>query len=184
MKQTPLIARILCPELGDEEPERIDHETLLLAERRARIARLYNRGRTMRQIAEEVKTSPATVCRDVAHVLESLIRAGMQEMDAKRAALKAKLKTREAALWDAWERSQGESTETSSSRRNTGGGSFDQVGVKRRQRDGDPRWMKLLEGLWEQEARLDGAITKEATSDGSSLPPVKLVAGIDPVEVV
>jgi hypothetical protein len=183
MKLALPTARVLYPELGDEPVDRIDHETLILAERRARVTRLYARGKTMRQIAGEVGTSAATVCRDVGHVLESLVQAGMQEMEVKRASMLAKLKMREAALWEAFERSQGESTETSTSRRNTGGGSFDQVGIKRRQRDGDPRWMRLLEGVWEQEARLHGVVTKENT-DADGPVPVKLVAGVNPLELV
>jgi hypothetical protein len=181
--QVPLVARLFCPELVDEEPEKIDHESLVLAERRAGVARLYAKGRTMRQIAEEVKTSPTTVCRDIAAVLESLILAGTQEMEVKRAMMLAKLKSREAALWDAFERSQGETTETNTSRRRAGAGSVDQIGVKKKQRDGDPRWMKLLEGCWEQEARLHGVVTKDLADDKGNAP-VKLVAGIDPVELV
>jgi hypothetical protein len=179
----PHAIRLLWPEAAPESPDKVDNESAILNERRVKAFRLYTKGRTMRQIAEEIKCSLGTVSNYVNHILASYRLMGLQDAKFHLDREVAKLATVEAELWEAWEKSKGMVIEETTGRRGTSGGDFAQASIKRRQRDGDPRWMKLIQDNVRQRCRLLGIEPDEAKiRDG--LPPVKLVAGIDPLEVV
>jgi len=176
--------RLLWPESAPETAQSVDQESAAMAERRARVFRLYARGKTMRQVAEEAGTSLATVCRDVNHVLDAYRLAALQDAHHHVARELARLAAIEAELWDAWERSKGEATETTTARRGGASGEAGESRTRRRQRDGDPRVMRLVLGCWERRCRLLGLLRAEDFKDTGAMPPVKLVAGLDPAELV
>src|SRR5262245_7196134 len=95
---TPLALRLLWPEMEPEAPDQpLDNESALIAERRAKVFRLYTRGMSIRGIAEHesVKCSKSTVGRDVQHVAESYRLIALQDAAAHL-----------ARDWPAWRRSR------------------------------------------------------------------------------
>lgn len=180
----PSELRILWPELEPESPDQpLDQETVAIAERRAKVFRLYTRGKSIRMIAEDasLRCSKSTVARDVQHVLQSYQKIVMQDARAHVIREVAKLTEMEAEAWDAWEKSRGEHIERNEEERD---GKPGLRKTKRRLREGDPRYFKLALMCCDRRCRLVGILKAEDFKKDAGLPPVKLVAGIDPAEVV
>jgi len=115
----PPAIRILWPEMAPEAVENLDNESAVIAERRAKVFRLYTQGLTIREIAEHptVKASKSTVGRDVQHVAESYRLIALQDAAAHLAREIGRLGMIEAAAWESFERSRGESVESTTGRR-------------------------------------------------------------------
>lgn len=174
------------PEITPDEARCIDSETVVIMERRVRVMALYRRGRTMKAIADEVRCSLGTVHGDIHAVLEGYKRMSGRDAAAHVADSLQRLAAREADIEGEWEKSKGESVETYTGRRGVkGGGSSDEAKVKKKQRYGDPRLAALLLGCWDRRCRLLGLLkSDDFRASRDALPPVKYVAGVDPVELV
>jgi hypothetical protein len=170
------------PEITVEEGKRIDNETLLIAERRLAVIRLYRRGRTMRQIATEVKCSPGTVHADVHALLENVKRQASRDAREHLADQLQRLSDREYQIELDLERSRGEQIETSGGRRVLASGPVDTTSVKKRTKYGDPRLHALLLKCWENRCRLLGLFSDQDFDVGQV--PVKVVSGVNPGELV
>jgi len=170
---------------GEAADHNLDNERFLVAERRAKSARLYQQKKTMRQIAAELKVSLQTVHADIHAVLEGWKLYARQNMAQLIVSEIARLAHREADIEIEWERSKGSYTEDNAQTGSRGQNSFSQASRKTRQRYGDPRLAALLLKCWEMRCKLLGMLKPDdLSSRGDTLPPVKLVAGIDPVELV
>lgn len=180
----PLAVRLLWPEAAPDDAGAVDHETAVMAERRAKTFRVFARGRSMREVAAEVGSSLSTVCRDVHHVLDGYRLVALQDAAALVGRQLAKLGEMQAAAWEGWLRSIGEQVERQAARRGRGEEVAKEARVRRRQRDGDPRFLMLLERYWRCECLLMGLLSRDDLKNKTTLPPTKLVAGIDPAEVV
>jgi hypothetical protein len=183
-EKTALAVRLLAPEFGDEGPDALDHEDNALAERRVRAHRLRLTGRKLAEIAAELKCSVPTVHRDLAHVRTSFKLLAQQDAADHQAQLLDELSFAKVEARSAWLESKNTSFETTATRRATESGAYNQTARKQRTREGNPAFLKTyLEAL-----RLHGAIVGltggNDTKDKAGPPPVKLVAGIDPVELV
>lgn len=171
------------PEITPDEGERIDNETLILAERRLAVVRLYRRGLTMKAIAAEVKCSPSTVHKDIHAVLENVKRLTARTARDHLADALQRLNDREYEIERDLERSRGEQVETVAGRRVLSGGAVDATSVKKRTRYGDPRLHALLLKCWENRCKLLGLLSDVTAADGVAVP-VKMVSGVNPAEVV
>ena len=172
-----------------EQDGAVDAESCRLMERRTRVFRQYIQGRSMREVAEDIKSSPATVCRDVRHVLNGLRKVVRQDMEQHVTRELGRLAVIEAEAWEAWQRSKGEQTETYTATRqrpagvNQPAGNAVEARQRRRVRDGDPRFLQIAQGTWDRRCKLLGLLTPE---DKTRVPAgaVKLVAGFSPEELV
>jgi hypothetical protein len=173
---------LFFPSISEEEARLIDGETAKIAERRARVMDLWRRGRSVRFIKDTLGCSVGTVHRDIHQVLEGYRRITLRTVAEKMADELQRLAHREAELEIDLERSRGDFTETTTSRRN-GKTAGDSAVVKKRQRFGDPAIHSLLLQCWDRRCRLLG-LFKSVDMQGVETPPVKLVAGLDPVEAV
>lgn len=180
--EPPLALRLLWPEMAPEPVDSLDQESAALAERRAKVFRLYARGLSIRAIAEHesVKASKSTVGRDVQHVMDSYRLIAMQDAAAHVARELSRLAILEAEALDAWDRSKGEQREEASASR----GEFQSSSTKRRTRDGNPSFLKIAVVCWDRRCRLLGLLKSDDFRADAGLPPVKLVAGMDPTELV
>lgn len=169
------------PEITPEEGKTLDAETFRIAERRLSVVRLYRRGLSMRAIAEQVKCSPGTVHADIHAVLEGVKRQADRTARDHLADMLQRLADREMQIETDLERSRGEQVETVGGRRVLVSGNVDTTSVKRRTKYGDPRLHALLLKCWELRAKLLGLL-KNADADPGQVP-VKLVSGIDPMEL-
>lgn len=175
---------LLWPEMDDADPDRLDHETAAIAARRVKVFQAYLRRRSVLAIVEEVGCSRRTVYRDIRHVLDNYKRLVLKDAGELLARQLAKLERQSAEAWAAWERSKGEVVETQTEQRTRDQWKAQGARVKKRQRDGDPRFLLLVNKFWLQECQLYGLLKPDASKDAHKLPPVKLVAGFDPAEVV
>ncbi len=175
----PLVVRILWAEQADEAIDRLDNESAVLMERRARAFRLYSRGHTMRRIAEMTESSTPTVCRDIREVMEGFRKIVRQDVDVQVSRELGRLAALELEAWEAWDRSKVEKVETTTSKSDHATAAR----VAKKQRDGDPRFLLVLEKLWQNRCRLLGLLA-DNSKQSTTTPPVKLVAGVIPEEVV
>lgn len=174
-----------APAPGEEGDAILDAERMIVAERRAKTARLYYGRKTMREIAAELKIGLATVHDDIHTVLEGWARYARQNLAMLVVNELARLNELERDITVEWEKSKGEVVETSTGRRTGGsGGGQDTAAVKKKQRYGDPRLAALLLKCWESRCKLLKLLTPDDMKGNDNLPPVKFVAGLDPVEAV
>lgn len=170
---------------GEAVDSNLDNERFVVAERRAKAARLYQSKKTMRQIAAELKVSLNTVHLDIHAVLEGWKLYARQNMAQLIVSEIARLAHREADIEIEWERSKVSYSEDNAQTGTRGSNTFNQASRKTRQRYGDPRLAALLLKCWEMRCKLLGMLRPEDLQNrGDSLPPVKLVAGFDPMEAV
>ena len=170
---------LLFPEVTDEEGRTLDNETLLIAERRIRVIARYRRRESMRQISIAEKCSFGTVRNDIHVILENYKRIAARSAQEHIADQLQRLADREADIEAEWEKSKGERIETHAEQRN--GSST--AKLKKKQAYGDPRLAMILLQCWDRRCKLLGLLQPgDFGKDG--LPPVKMVAGLDPVEAV
>ena len=174
-----------APAPGESADLNLDDERFIMAERRAKAARLYQQKKTMRQIAAELKVSLRTVHTDIHAVLAGWKLYARQNIAELIVSELARLANREADIEIEWERSKTSYSEDNAQTGTRGSNAFNQASRKTRQRYGDPRLAALLLKCWEMRCKLLGMLKPDDLSSRSdSLPPVKLIAGINPVDLV
>jgi hypothetical protein len=178
---TPL--SFFFPTLTENEARTIDGESARIMERRARVMDLYRRGRSMDAIRKELGCSLGTVHADLHAVLDGYRKIAARSAQEHVASALDLLVHREAQVEADLDRSRGEFFETSTNRRTSTSGQIDQAVVKRKTKYGDPRLHALLQGYWDRRCKLLGLLKNDELK-GREMPSVKLVAGIDPVELV
>jgi hypothetical protein len=179
------VLRLLWPEVDPGTEGRIDQETLLLAERRAKAVRAWVSGKSFRKVAEELGTvSKSTVGNDIKHVFDSYRLLALQDAASHVARELCRLAVLEESTWSAWERSMGAATERESAK-SAGKTPWERSKIKSRERDGNPLWMRLLQGFWDRRCKLLGLLKAEDfRHGGDGLPPCKFVSGFDPISKV
>lgn len=171
--------------MTEEEAKTLDNETVIIMERRARVMSLYRSGRTMRDITTEVKVSLRTIHKDIHFVFDGYKRIAARNAAEHIADALQRLTSREIDIEQEWEKSKGEYVETVSGRRAQGQEASDMASVKKRQRYGDPRLATLLLQCWDRRCKLLGLLSgDDLKALASTLPPVKMVKGINPAELV
>lgn len=192
----PPAIRILWPEVAPEDQDRLDHESAVMAERKAKVFRLYTRGMSCRAIAEQLAAESSmpskaveprhysTISRYVKEIFDNYRLISLQDAASHTAAMLARLDQMEVELWAAWDRSKGEFTEQSTGRRQTASGSYDVASVKKKQRLGEPKLMALIQGCWDRRCKLLGLMKAEDFKAMNGMPPVKIVAGMAPEDLV
>lgn len=174
-----------APAPGEQADRNLDNERFLIAERRAKAASLYHAKKSMREISAQLKVSLQTVHADIHAVLDGWKRFARQNMAELIVRELARLAHREMDIEIEWERSKTSYSEDSAQAGTRGQNQFGQTSRKTRQRFGDPRLAALLLKCAEMRYRLLGILKPEDISArGDSLPPVKLIAGTNPVEMV
>jgi len=114
---------------------------------RMRIGELYLRGWTQAEIADEVKMSIPTICRDIAKLHDAWLESSLVNYDKAKAKELAKVDQLEYEYWDAWLRSC-ENKETETQKGIAIGGSKDNLSPFRKEQTkreegqtGDPRFL-------------------------------------------
>lgn len=177
-------APLYVPELDADEARNLDHESALIVNRRVRVMHLYRKRRTMPAIAQEVGCSVGTVHRDIHIVLDGYRRQLALDSKLHVAHELQRLAHREAEIELDLERSRGDLVEKSrTGKRDSDGDGTVGGSVKKRQRYGDPRLHALLVQCWRARCVLLGLLDKAETG-ADKLPAVKVVAGLNPLEVV
>jgi hypothetical protein len=166
------------PEVTSEEARTLDAETLRIMERRVRIMDLYRRRKPMKEIAAEVKCSLGTVHHDIHTVLAGYKRIAARTAQEHIADALQRLADREADIETEWEKSKVERVELFEDERASGS----TMKLKTKQGYGDPRLAALLLQCWDRRCKLLGMLTAADLGGKDGLPPVKLVAGMDPME--
>jgi hypothetical protein len=166
------------------EMDIIDDETTAIARRRAEVAMLLKPGtKTYEQIAEQMRKSRTTIARDVKAIRQMYLRLAGKNYQEH---LARELHTNTLLMneaWDAWERSKGAIQETTAGQRQTTGGTQSATSIKKKQRDGNPAFLKLLESIWVQRLKLLG-LYRENGDGGAASATEKLVVGVRPSELV
>lgn len=177
---------ILAPGISEEEAQLIDPETFRLEDRRLKVSLLRaQKKKTFRQIAEEVGCSFATACRDYKIVTSNFAARFSQAREAILAEEIIRLEYLELEFQTEWDRSKGEHTESTAEMGGRGkdGDERRRSVLRKKQRFGDARLGKLMLEALRMRCELLG-LTTSAKANTNELPPVKLVAGIDPAELV
>jgi hypothetical protein len=178
---TPL--SFFFPTITDDEAQKIDGESVRIMERRTRVMDLYRRGRSMDTIRKELGCSLGTVHADLHAVLDGYRKIAARSAQEHIAAMIQLLVHREAQIEADLDRSRGSSQERITSRRDGGTGQTGSATIKTRTKYGDPRLHALLQGYWDRRCKLFGLL-KLDDARNQTPPTVKLVAGIDPQELV
>jgi hypothetical protein len=185
-------AAFYWPEISPEDNE-LDNETLVISERRARIASQYCARKSMRDISRDERCSLGTVYNDLHAVFEGWKRLAAKSYGDHVADALLRLAHREADIEGEWEKSKGEAVESYTSRRKRArrqldkekdSDETDEARVKKKQQYGDPRLAAILMQIWDRRCRILGLLKAEDFRSMNALPPVKVVAGLDPAEVV
>ncbi len=190
-------------DIAEEDDKSLDAETMIIADRRRVIAKLYAQNLSMREIRDRlieqnVKVSLMTISRDVAAVHEWYLKAAVRHIAEWKSVALRKLQFLEQETLEQWQRSKGATVKTHSTRRTkpaAGGAagspasaakSFDEAyRVEKYETYGDPRLMALLIQIWDRQAQLFGLVIRTDVGQKlDELPPVKMVAGVNPVELV
>lgn len=178
---TPL--SFFFPDLTPGEARLIDGETARIMERRTRVMAAYRRGRSMDSIRRDLGCSIGTVHHDLHTVFEGYRRLAARTAQEHIADALQRLAAREADIETEWEKSKGESVETYTGKRD-GRSPGNEARVRKKQRYGDPRLAALLIQCWDRRCKLLGLLRPDDLKGRGELPPVKYVAGLDPVEAV
>lgn len=169
------------PGLTEEESYHLDQGQLAIAERRMRISRLYLGRRTYKQIVDEVGCSVGTVSKDVNILFDWWRKVAVRNVGEHIVAQLMKLDQMEREFEEAWQKSKGEYTETTTGQRGKGQSANINAVIKKKQKYGDPKLGALMLKCWENRCRLLGLMNIDPAAT-DMLPPVKYVAGLDPVE--
>jgi len=151
------------------------------AKDRRRTADLYLQGWLQTAIAEEIKTSQATVSRDLKALQKDWLKSALRDFDKAKSQELAKVDRLEREYWDAWQRSC-EDAETL-----VKDGTPEKVEKLKRTskgQAGDPRFLQGVQWCIEKRCKIlgiDAPVKTDVTSGGER---IKLVAigGIDPEE--
>lgn len=153
------------PEITPAEARTVDAETARIAERRVRVWALRRAKRTLQAIAEEVGCSVNTVWTDLNTMYDGMVRfVGLSARDHVVLVLQRYDRV-EAEAWAGWHRSCGEAVETQVGKRDGGGGrNSSEQRVRKRARDGDPRFLAVAMQTADRVARLLGLLEREVES--------------------
>jgi hypothetical protein len=108
----------------------------------------------------------------------------LQDVAAHRADVLAELDHLLQEAKAAWERSKIASVEEAAARRASAGGDFSTASIKRRQRDGNVAYLREARECVKLQGQIFGLYQRDDLKDRGDQPAVKLVAGIDPIELV
>lgn len=190
--------RILWPEVAPDEQTRLDPESAIMAEQKAKVFRTYVKYKSVRRTAEvlaaeagrEGAPSPVhftTIGRYVREVVDNYRLIQLQDAATNAAMMLGKYVTLETELWEMLERSKGEFVETSTVRRNTQNGTNDTASVKKKQGIGNVKIAAAIQNCLDKQSQLLGLVDKLTNGKGmDGVPATKLVAGVekDPMELV
>ena len=137
-----------------------------------RIADLYLRGWTQMDIAEELETSNATICRDLKTLHAAWLKSSLEDYDEAKGRELAKIDKLEFEYWLAWERSY-QNKEVGTRKTVSTGELERREAIKREERQfGDPRFLTGIQWCINKRCEvlgLDAPKKIDATSDGAPL---------------
>lgn len=151
--------------------------------RRRLVLERYVDGTTMRQIAREFGVSVGTIHSDVAFCREQWREEMIHLVEGWKDRELDKIDRVEAAAWAGWERSLRESKKTVTERSRRGQNDNDKAKVEKQDRDGDPRFLKIMADCIEQRCKILGLHAPkkiDATSGGQT---IKFISGVDEEKV-
>ena len=152
---------------------------------RALTANMFLMGRSIADIASEIGVSDSTIRRDLRLIMEYWRRSAIFDFNQRKMRELAALELTEAEAWSAWRRSCEPKLKRGVKRRKTTG-TEDQDGVTQtrsadiEQRDGDPRFLAIIQKCIETRLKVIGALTpsgdtNESITAGMPQPTVKSI---------
>lgn len=157
-------AHFFLPYLTLEESKRLDHESVLLMERRKKVIRMVCERKSYREIKDILGISLGTVSNDMEAVTNGYMLLAAKDVKQHIADMLVKLDHREQQIERAWDKSLGELVETSDTKRKTKEGVHDTAVVKQKERTGNPMYTAQLIAIWDRRARLLGLLSKNDVS--------------------
>ena len=153
---------------------------------REEIARRLLRGETQAAVARDLGVSRSQVGYDLDVLRRRWVQDSLTAFDARVAIELAKLEELERTCWEAWERSRGAfSRTTTRSRQNVSrSGTQGEATVERHERDGDPRFLEGILKCIDRRIRLVGADAPIRIDLEHELRIAAADAGLDPDQVV
>lgn len=141
------------------------------------MAKLHLEGRSQEEIAAQIGVSQPTVSRDIDAVLQEWRESAKSDIADRTAEELAGLKLLRSQVWAAWHRSVGEHIKTVDGK--------DGVTTTTEELAGDPRYLDVWLRAGERLSRLLGMDAPKKTDITSGGKPItKLIAGVDPAELV
>lgn len=192
-------------EMFDADGKHADHETLLIAARRRKVASLYAENLSLAEIAARIepKVSVMTIWRDVRACFNWLKQASARTVAEHLAFAMMRLDWLEAEITEQWQRSKGARMKTQGTKKAkprpkkdddeeskpTFSYAEESSRFERIETYGDPRLFAEMRKIWELRVEMFGLIKREIkdreSGSGESAPErVKLVAGPDPMALV
>lgn len=141
-----------------------DHEQFEITRRQERVADLYLQGFTQKQIAVRLVVHQSTISRDLAHVRAEWKASRIRDFDELQTIEIEKIDRVEREAWAAWERSKLDLRKRSKTTGEDGGAVIKREVIRR---DGDPRFLAIVERCIERRCALMGL--DEATT---AAPPI------------
>jgi len=173
------------PEVTEEEAGLLNEKTVAIAERRARAIRLYRERKAMSEIARELGVSSSTVHADIHVVLDGYKRLAQRSASELLADWLQQLAWREQQIEQAWLESRNREESEANERTNAQTGAKHKTAtVKRTKIAPSEVYARLLLEILQLRARYWGLLANDGDSGDIKPPPVKLVAGIDPMSLV
>jgi hypothetical protein len=115
--------------------------SLIIEQRRARVAASYLRGEYQHDIAEREGVVQATISNDLKAIRAMWRESAVRDLDAHKERELARLDHLERTYWQAWERSLQERQSSHTKKANRKDGETTETGLRKEQRDGDPRFL-------------------------------------------
>ena len=152
---------------------------------REEIARRLLRGESQAAVARDLGVSRSQVGYDLDVVRRRWVQESLTAFDARVAIELAKLDELERTYWEAWERSRGAFSKTTTrSRQNVRLSTQGEATVERNERDGDPRFLEGVLKCIDRRIRLVGADAPIRIDMEHELRIAAADAGLDPEQVV
>jgi DNA-binding transcriptional ArsR family regulator len=123
------------------------NEALKIAQRRAKVAEMYLKGRFQWEIADSLGIDQATVSRDLKALQKEWKESAVRDFDEAKEQELARVDNLERTYWESWERSlkEKETTRTEQSTKDKGNNKDEgstRAGILKEQRDGNPEFLK------------------------------------------
>jgi hypothetical protein len=138
--------------------------SILIDQRRERVAESYLRGRRQYEIAEAEGVVDSVITKDLQAIRKKWRESSVRDFDEHVSRELDKIDLLEREHWEAWERSKKEKTVSRTSKK-TGKNPADEASIEKQQRDGNPAFLEGVLKCIERRCKLLGLDAPEKFKD-------------------
>jgi hypothetical protein len=112
---------------------------------RVKVAEMYLQGKSQSAIAKVFKVSQQQIAYDLKIIRQRWLESSIRDFDAAKSEELAKIDLIESEAWDAWLKSKQFKETTTTEKGKAPGGDVDKTSIKKEAREGDPRFLGIVD---------------------------------------